>query len=113
MNVYNLNSKNVYFIHGPKGERTISLVNFATRLRMRLEFRELDDPQDLVVDPESGKMFISDSGSNAKIWCQCYINSRACLMPSFYDFGIFTHERRRCFIKYVRFITDECHELQI
>ena len=28
----------------------------------------MDDPQDVVVDPLSGKMFVSDYGSNPKIY---------------------------------------------
>ena len=59
---------NVYFIHGQKGSEKISVVNFATRNRRDLVVEDLDKPQDLIVDPESGRMFVSDSGSNAKIW---------------------------------------------
>ena len=59
---------NVYFIHGRQGSQKVSVVNFVSRNRRDLAIDDLDRPQDLIVDPESGRMFISDSGSNAKIW---------------------------------------------
>ncbi len=70
-------TRNVYFIHGPKGGKKVSLINFSSRLRKDLAIEDLDEPQDLVVDPESGKMFISDSGSNAKIWSASLDGSKA------------------------------------
>ena len=38
-----------------------------TRFKKALDL-DLDDPQDVVVDPLSGKMFVSDYGSNPKIY---------------------------------------------
>ena len=70
-------TKNVYFIHGPKGAKKVSIINFMTRLKKDLPIEDLDDPQDLVVDPESGKMFISDSGANSKIWSAYLDGSKA------------------------------------
>ena len=70
-------TQNVYFIQGVKGAKKVSVVNFVTRNRKDLAIEDLDEPQDLVVDPESGRMFISDSGSNAKIWSANLDGSKA------------------------------------
>ena len=57
--------RNLYYIDGSAA--SVNLINLDTRFKTVLEL-ELDDPQDVVVDPLSGRMFLSDYGSNPKIF---------------------------------------------
>ena len=57
--------RNLYYIEG--GSASVVVVNLDTRFKKVLEL-DLDDPQDVVVDPLSGKMFVSDYGANPKIY---------------------------------------------
>ena len=56
---------NLYYIEGETS--SVNVVNLDTRFKKVLEL-DVDDPQDVVVDPLSGKMFVSDYGSNPKIY---------------------------------------------
>ena len=57
--------RNLYYIEGKTA--SVNAVNLDTRFKKVLEL-ELDDPQDVVVEPQSGKIFVSDYGSNPKIF---------------------------------------------
>ena len=57
--------RNIYYIEG--GSASVNVINLDTRFKKVLEL-DVDDPQDVVVDPLSGKMFVSDYGSNPKIY---------------------------------------------
>ena len=58
-------NRNLYWIDSAK--RLISLINLDSRLQTSIITSHLSKPQDLVVDPDSAQLFISDCGLNPKI----------------------------------------------
>ena len=58
-------SRNLYWVDGLHA--TVSLVNIDSRLRRTVISSRVDKPEALAVDPDSGQLFITDCGINAKI----------------------------------------------
>jgi low-density lipoprotein receptor-related protein 1 (alpha-2-macroglobulin receptor) len=59
-------SMNLYFIDGLK--KSIQLVKIEDTKMRKTIATSLDQPQDIAVDPQSGRLFFSDYGMNAKIY---------------------------------------------
>ena len=58
---------NLYYINGL--QKSVSVVKIQDHAKaQKVIIKDLDEPQDLVVDPYSRRLFISDYGSNAKIF---------------------------------------------
>lgn len=58
-------NKNVYWIDTETAN--VRLVNYVSGNTLTIIQGKLDNPGDIVVDPDSGKLFITDCGSNPKI----------------------------------------------
>ena len=58
-------NKNLYW--ADLGTRAISLINLDTRLQRTVVQSYLSRPHDIAVDPDSGQLFIADTGLNPKI----------------------------------------------
>ena len=58
-------NRNLYWVDTET--KTVSLVNIISRLRVTVISSQLGRPEDIVVDPDSAKMFITDCGLNPKI----------------------------------------------
>ena len=58
-------NRNLYWVDTE--HNTVSLINILSRLQLTLISSQLGRPQDIVVDPDSAKMFITDCGLNPKI----------------------------------------------
>ena len=58
-------SRNLYWVDGLHS--TVSMVNIDSRLRRTVVSSRVDRPEAIAVDPDSGQLFITDCGINAKI----------------------------------------------
>ena len=58
-------NKNLYWVDTEHA--TVTFINVESRLQLTVISSQLDRPQDIVLDPDSAKLFISDCGLNPKI----------------------------------------------